>query len=104
MLDRYRIIILPRASADIAEAHAYIERDSPQNATAVVRRLIQTIDSLELLPHRFKVYRASRNAARVVRSVPVPPHILYYRVVERDKVVLILTIRHGARRQPRSFD
>jgi plasmid stabilization system protein ParE len=32
-----------------------------------------------------------------------PPYIIYYRVLEDQKVVQILTIRHGSRRQPRRF-
>ena len=82
----------------------YIEKDSPQNASSVARRLIEGIDSLQYLPYRFKVYRMNRNPERVVRSTPIRPYILYYRVIESEKVVIILTVRHGAQRQPRTFE
>jgi plasmid stabilization system protein ParE len=60
-------------------------------------------DSLDRLPHRCKVHRSNRNSTRVIRSLPVPPFIVYYRIIEADRVVEVITVRHGARRQPRSF-
>jgi toxin ParE1/3/4 len=103
MAHRYRVIILPRASADLQELFEYIERQSPQNASGVARQIIDAIDSLEELPHRYEVHASSRDPSRVVRSMPVPPFIVYYRTDEKRLSVHILTIRHGARRQPKRF-
>jgi plasmid stabilization system protein ParE len=33
----------------------------------------------------------------------VPPFIIYYRITEKPATVRVLTVRHGARRQPRRF-
>src|SRR5947209_6398436 len=38
--DHFRVILQPRASNDIIDACAYIERDSPQNAASVARELL----------------------------------------------------------------
>jgi toxin ParE1/3/4 len=103
MPERYRVVIMPEASAEMTRAFEYIERDSPQNAAGVVESIFAAIDSLEHLPHRCKVHRSNRNPARVIRSLPVPPFIVYYRIAEADRVVGVITVRHGARRQPRSF-
>jgi len=35
--------------------------------------------------------------------MPVPPFIVYYRIIERSAAIRILMIRHGARRAPRRF-
>lgn len=103
MPDRYRVVILPEAGANVQAIFRYVEQHSPQNAVRVAATLVHAIDSLEFLPRRHKVHASSRDPRRVVRSMPVPPYLIYYRVVERDKVVEILTIRHGSRRQPRRF-
>jgi plasmid stabilization system protein ParE len=100
---RYRVHVMPEASADLRRAFEYIEQDSPQNAASVLSELFAAIDSLELLPHRYKVHRTNRNADRVVRSMPVLPCIIYYRVLESERIIEVLTVRHGARRQPRRF-
>ncbi len=103
MLETYRIIILPEAAANIESIHEYIKEDSPQNAVTVSRRLLEAIASLDQFPHRYKVHTSSKNPDRVVHSMPVPPFIVYYRVIERNRAVEVMIIRHGARRQPRRF-
>ena len=41
---------------------------------------------------------------QTVRSVPLKPHVIYFRVIEREHVVRVLMVRHGARRRPRRFE
>jgi plasmid stabilization system protein ParE len=103
MEEGFRISILAEASSDLTAIFAYIENRSPQNARAVVAKLIDSIDSLARFPHRYKVHFSSLNRNRIVHSMPVPPFIIYYRVIEVHRVVEAMTIRHGARRQPRRF-
>jgi plasmid stabilization system protein ParE len=103
MLNRYRVRITPRASNDIIAICAHIEGSSPQNAAGVAQELIDAIDSLDLFPHRYKVHEHRRDPSKTVRSMPVPPFIVYYRVRDADLVVEIISVRHGARRQPRRF-
>jgi len=100
MAEHYHVIIEPRASSDLISIYAYIEKDSPQNAASVSQMLFDAIDSLEFFPHRYKVHRWRRNPMRVVRSMPVPPFIVYYRILEPHHAVQVLTVRHGAQRQP----
>lgn len=103
MLDRYRIIVRPEAASDLAQIFAFIDQHAPKNAPRVVGKLVAAIDALEILPRRHKVHTSSRDRNRVVRSMPVPPYIIYYRVMEPQKAVEVLTVRHGSRRQPRRF-
>lgn len=103
MPDRFRVTITPRAADDLSAICAFIERDSPQNASAVAEKLLSAIDSLDLLPNRYKVHGSRHDPARAVHAMPVPPFIIYYRVVESRRSVQILTILHGHRRQPRHF-
>jgi plasmid stabilization system protein ParE len=92
------------ASNDLIHIFDYVEQSSPQNAPSVVRSIFDAIDSLAQLPHRYKVHRSARSPDRVVRSMPVPPFIVYYRILEQEQTVRVLTVRHGAQRQPRRFD
>ncbi|HET6247192.1 MAG TPA: type II toxin-antitoxin system RelE/ParE family toxin [Tepidisphaeraceae bacterium] len=103
MSERYRIIILPRASSDISRTFNYIEKKSAQNAVSVATRVIEAIDSLMEMPQRCKVYRSSRDPNHVVHALSLPPFIIYYRVIPSERIVVVLTIRHGAQRQPRRF-
>jgi plasmid stabilization system protein ParE len=100
---RYRVIITPRAAADLDGIHQYIAKDSPQNAAGVATAIIDAIDGLESLPHRYPVYRGRRQPSETVRRMPVPPFLIYYRVDDINLVVHLVSILHGSRKQPKRF-
>lgn len=101
MPESYRISLSPEATADLKSLHAYISLDSPDNAAKMVERLLTAIESLKLFPHRTVVQYAGSRLKRPVRSLPVKPYVIFFRVLDDDRLVRILTIRHGARRRPR---
>lgn len=103
MADQYTVRIMPRASNDLAAICTYIEKDSPQNAASVAQELLNAIDSLDILPHHYKVHEHRKDPSKTVRSMPVPPFIVYYRVVDRLRVIEVVAIVHGSRRQPHRF-
>lgn len=97
-----QVMVSPRAFADFDQILDYIGQSSPGNARRVIDRLWESMHRLKDLPHRYRVvYGRARNGA--VRRMPVPPFLVYYRVDEPTRVVRVLTVTHGARRQPRSF-
>ena len=80
-----------RALHDLDSIAAYIELFDPDAAVGMRGRLEALGNSLSYFPDRGRV------AARGTREmVTVSPYILKYRVVRGD--VLILSIRHSARR------
>jgi len=103
MTPSYRVILLPRAFDDLDAIVDYIEKDSPQNAASVLDQLWQAAQSLSTLPHRYKIHRSNRKPERVIHSMPVQSFIIYYQIIEHPPTVRVLTIRHGARRQPKRF-
>jgi len=100
---RFHVIIPPRPLRELVEICAYIEPHSAQNAASVAQMLVSSIDSLEILPHRFNIHEHRRDPAKTVRSMPVPPFVVYYRIDDLRRSVRILSIRHGARRKPKRF-
>lgn len=70
----------------------------------MVERILTAIDGLKMMPGRFKVERRDRRLGYDVHSMVVAPHIVFYRVIEADRVVRILDVRHAARRRPRKFE
>lgn len=103
-LRRYQVRISGEAASRLQEILDHIQPQSPQNAPLVIERLLHAIEGLSTLPYRYKVHRPNRTLAMIVRSMPVPPYIVYYRVLEEHALVRILTVRHGAQRHPRRFD
>ena len=100
MADTYAVRITPRALADLDAVFEYISRTSPQSAAEMIRTLLNAIDGLDVLPYRFAVPRVGVTRGAQVRSMPVSPYLVRYRVDERRKAVYVLRVRHGARRRP----
>ena len=95
-----RIRMTPRALADLEAVSEYISNDSPDKAAMFLQTLIESIDALAVFPHRYNVPRTGFVRGRQIRSMPVPPYLVRYRIDERPKTVHILRVRHGARRRP----
>ena len=103
-MEAYRIFITPRACRDIEAIYNYIAQDSPVNAAAMVKRILDALEALKQSPHRNLVQRQNRKLRHPVRSLPVQPYIAYFRVYDTGRAVRIIHIRHGARHRPRKFD
>ena len=103
-MSEYRVIITPIAGSEIEEIHRYISKDSAANAAAMVTRILDALEPLKQFPHRAKIDRQSPGLRHPVRSLVVKPYIIYFRVLDDDRVVRVLSVRHGARRPPKRFD
>lgn len=100
----YRVILLMEAASDLDQIASYISQTSPQNAVTVCERIISAVNNLSLMPKRFRYVGRSRKRGSPVHSLVVRPYIIYYRIEEQSRTVAVLTVRHGARIQPRTFD
>lgn len=102
--DPYRIIISNAALKELQAVFDYLAARSPQGASAVVERVLEAIDGLDLMPARYKVVGRSRRTSDPIHSFAVPPLLVYYKIDERLRAVSVLMVRHGSRRQPRRFE
>jgi plasmid stabilization system protein ParE len=98
MPETYRVRITPRALADLESIFRSITTDSPQNAATMIGKILDDIDGLEIFPHRYGVPRLGAVSGREIRSMPVRPYLVRYRIDEARKSVHILQVRHGSRR------
>ncbi len=71
MSSEYRIRITPLALADLEGIFEYIRADSLENAGRMIRRILDAIDSLEILPYRYPVPRGAPGDN--IRSMLVRP-------------------------------
>jgi plasmid stabilization system protein ParE len=97
----YRVKYSAKAARQLEAISDYIFADSPQNAVVMLERLINAIESLDQLPHRYAVPRHVKKVSQNVRSMPVPPYLVQYPIDDRNFQVSILSVRHGARRPGR---
>jgi addiction module RelE/StbE family toxin len=99
MAPKYRVRLARQALADLEEIHSYISKESAQNAASMIERIMDAIDLLEIFPHRSVVERAAEPLKYPVRSLPVKPYVIYFRVIDDERIVVIRHIRHGSRQE-----
>jgi addiction module RelE/StbE family toxin len=104
MNEAFRVNLSPQVFNELNAIYEYISRDSSANAAAMVETLLDAMNSLQSLPHRCGIFRRQRGRRRDIRRMPVPPYVIYYYVMDTDRIVRISSVRHGSRRQPRLKD
>lgn len=82
----------------------HIAADSESAAPAVIGDILRELGSLKLFPNRNVVQGQSGSGRPDVRSIPILPYVVYFRVYDATATVRILRVRHGARRPLRRFD
>jgi toxin ParE1/3/4 len=100
MHDQYHVDIASNARRDLRNIYNFIAKNSPQNASKMMTRLLDSMESLKQFPHRYDVPRTGYSRGRSVRAMPEPPYMIRYRINEAKKTVFVMRVRHGARRIP----
>jgi plasmid stabilization system protein ParE len=100
----YLVNITSRAERDLTDLFQKINAEHSDAALHWYRGLKGAILSLEEHPNRCPVTRKSDKLRHLLYGHK--PHIyrVIYRVLERQKLVEVLHIRHGARRKPKTSD
>ncbi len=84
------------ALADLAALHAYISNDNPAAAAAMVRRIVDLVESqLPRMPDSGRPGRVPQTRELVIVD---SPYFIPYRIVGNR--LEILRVIHGARRWP----
>ena len=99
----YLVEVTRRAERDLAGLYEKINAEHSDAALQWYRGLKAAILSLEQNPNRCPVTRKSDKLRHLLYGHK--PHIyrVIYRVLERQKQVEVVHIRHGARRKPKTF-
>jgi plasmid stabilization system protein ParE len=99
----YRVIFAATAVKDldhIAGSLASVATDAV--ASDVVKGILAEIESLNPFPRR-DVVTPQPPAKWPVRSLPVPPYMVYFRVDDDSRVIRVVRVRRGSRRPLRRF-
>ena len=88
------IVVAPQAREDLREAYDYICKDNPNAAARVLAHIVEVIGMLvsEAVTGRDVLLRDGRR----VKTWPVPPYRIYYRV--KGQELQVIRVYHQARR------
>lgn len=80
------IVVAPQAREDLREAYDYIHKDNPHAADRILAHIVEIIGMLasEAVMGRDVVLRDGRR----VKTWPVPPYRIYYRVSGQELQVI----------------
>ncbi len=95
----YEIRMTPQAQNDLRGIFEYIALtlQSPMNAASQLDRLEESIDSLEQMPERFRVYDKEPWRSRNLRIMPVDHYLVFYIPNREEETVTIIRVIYGGR-------
>lgn len=99
----YQVEIADTARADANAIYDWVTERGGQPGADWYEELVESLYSLEMLPHRCSLAVEAKSAKREIRSLFFGRQNNVYRILyeidEARKTVWVLHIRHGARRR-----
>ena len=97
-MEEYQVAWTPNALVELDQITVTIAEESRERAKRIRDDILKRIANLARFPLIGSMYRTRRRHA--VREIAVKKYRIFYRVIEEARRVEILSIWHGARRDP----
>ena len=96
-MDKYSVVLTSRALRDLDGIYAYIAGELlvPETALNLADRIENEIFSLEFMPHRCPERQRGAYAGKGYRQLSVGNYTAIFRVDERKKQVVVVTVRYS---------
>ena len=98
-MDKYSVILYPRAFRDIDDIYAYIalEKMTPENAKGQTDRIWDAVKSLEQLPESHQDRLVGRFAGKGYKQLIVDNYIIIFKIDKEQNRVYIVTVQYQGR-------
>ena len=98
-MDKYKVMLTPRAYRDIESIYVYIARElqSPNNAKMQTERLKSAIKGLTSFPHAHQERQFGRFADQGYRQLLTDNYLAIFRIDENDKSIYVITVQYHGR-------
>lgn len=94
----YKVIWSPQAVETLGEAVSYVARDNPSAARKLGVAILEKAQLLGRFPRLGKIF--AKLAREDVRETPASSYRMIYHVQDHNRSVTVLTVWHGARKEP----
>lgn len=96
-MDKYNVSLTSRALRDLDDIYVYIAQTLlvPETALGLVDKIEEEILSLEEMPYRFPERKTGAYTNRGYRQLFVGNYTVIYRVDEKRRQVIIVTVRYS---------
>ena len=98
-MDKYEVMIYPRALQDIDDIYAYIalEKLSPENAKGQTDRIWEAIKTLDTFPESHQDRVVGRYAGRGYKQLIIDNYIAIFKIAKQHKKGFIITVQYQGR-------
>lgn len=98
-MNRYSVMLYPKAFRDIDDIYAYIALDklSPKNAKGQTDRIWEAIKTLEQLPEAHQDRLVGRYAGKGYKQLTIDNYVAIFKVNKDQKKVFVVTIQYQGR-------
>lgn len=103
---KYEIRMTPEAKSDLRGIFEYIAvtLQSVQNASGQLDRLEKSINSLDQMPDRFRLYETEPWRSRNLRIMPVDNYLVFYIPDYEKSIVTVIRVMYGGRDADRQLN
>ncbi len=97
ILDKYSVKLMSRAIDDLEDIYVYIAKNllEPETALNIVEAIESEILNLDSMPYRCPERRNGLYANKGYRQLLIKNYIIIFRVDEKSKTVIIVTVRYS---------
>lgn len=98
-MDKYNVMINPRAIRDLDSIYEYIasEKSDPENAIEQINRLKDAILGLDTFPQSHQERTEGRFAKKGYRQLLIDNYVAIFRIDEPNKAIYVVTIQYQGR-------
>src|SRR5689334_22819565 len=94
----FEIVWTEPASADLLDIYQFIAQSNPRAARRTLKSILDQVDLLRSVPQIGTAY--PRGADGPYRETASDKYRIFYKIQESSRRIEVLTIWHGARRDP----
>ncbi|HZV33290.1 MAG TPA: type II toxin-antitoxin system RelE/ParE family toxin [Verrucomicrobiae bacterium] len=94
----YKVVWSDRSLSNLKEIVQFIAEDNPFAAERLGNTIIKRASLLAQFPKLGSVFAGLRRDD--VREIAAPPYRIIYQILESQKIISIVTVWHGARKEP----
>ena len=98
-MDRYEVMLYPKAIRDIEDIYAYIALNklSPVNAKGQTDRIWKALQTLETLPAAHQDRKEGRYAGHIYKQLLIDNYVAIFKIDEDNKKVYVVTVQYQGR-------
>ena len=98
-MDKYEVMLYPKAFRDIDDIYAYIalEKLSPENAKGQTDRIWDALRKLEQIPEANQDRLVGRYAGKGYKQLLIDNYIVVFKIDKDSKKVFVVTVQYQGR-------